>query len=174
MAALVDETGNVYGRLTVLRRGPGYISPGGAREVRWACRCSCGAETLVQGAALRSDHTQSCGCLSAELFVERARERAVEQRGPFSPTWKGDDAGYAAAHDRVTTFHEGPATDHGCVHDCGRQAWHWSYNGGDPDARVETSGPCAGLAYSLDLSFYAPRCRSCHKLHDRAMKGAIA
>lgn len=52
-----DETGNIYGKLTVLqfaemRRGLAY----------WHCRCECGTMTIVAGADLRKKSTVSCGC----------------------------------------------------------------------------------------------------------------
>lgn len=42
--------------------------------VYWLCRCDCGVEKWVSGAALRSGATQSCGCLNRELSGMRAQE----------------------------------------------------------------------------------------------------
>ncbi len=61
-----DETGKVLGMLTVLRR---YGSS--KRGVSWLCRCECGREIAVYGAALRNKTTRSCGCLREMSFEER-------------------------------------------------------------------------------------------------------
>lgn len=66
---LIDETGNVYGRLTVLR----YAGKRRNMSV-WECRCVCGEVCTVIGALLRSGQTQSCGCLRDELRNQRFAE----------------------------------------------------------------------------------------------------
>lgn len=58
----IDLTGQRFGRLTIIERGPN--SPSGS--ARWRCKCDCGNETLSSAAALRSGHTRSCGCLGLE------------------------------------------------------------------------------------------------------------
>lgn len=58
MSHLKDETGNKYGLLTVLYRGPN--SKDG--RVQWHCRCDCGNEVDVIAKNLRSGNTKSCGC----------------------------------------------------------------------------------------------------------------
>ncbi len=55
---LKDETGNKYGKLTVLRRGESKN-----RNATWLCSCECGKEVLAWGGNLRAGHTISCGCL---------------------------------------------------------------------------------------------------------------
>ena len=54
-----DETGNTYGRLTVLAEAERNTG----RCVKWICLCDCGAETIVSGDSLRKGMTRSCGCL---------------------------------------------------------------------------------------------------------------
>lgn len=66
--------------------------------------------------------------------------------------------GYWAAHQRVRA-ERGPATGHACA-ECGAPARDWSYDGADPDERVQ---PDRGYRYSLDPDRYRPRCRSCHR-----------
>ena len=58
MSKLKDETGHVYGNLTVLSRAENN-SKG---QAMWNCLCSCGNFTTVLGKHLRSGHTVSCGC----------------------------------------------------------------------------------------------------------------
>lgn len=56
-----DLTGKTFGRLTVIER------IGAGRPTIWLVRCSCGVEKTVQGAALNSGDTTSCGCYNREI-----------------------------------------------------------------------------------------------------------
>lgn len=80
MSAIVDMTGIVVGRLTVLVRADG---------ARWSCRCSCGALVTVPGKSLRSKRspTRSCGCLIGEVTGSRNRARARHNQTE-SPTYR--------------------------------------------------------------------------------------
>lgn len=60
MAALIDLTGQRFGRLSVLERA-GNDSHGQAQRV---AVCACGTTKTVAGAQLRSGKTRSCGCLA--------------------------------------------------------------------------------------------------------------
>ena len=59
MGKFIDETGNCYGRLTVLSRAENDRY----NNARWLCRCECGNEVVTSGVSLRSGRTKSCGCL---------------------------------------------------------------------------------------------------------------
>ena len=76
MGKLIDETGNIYGRWTVLERDYNKTSKSG--DVYWKCRCSCGTEKSIAGHQLRSGRTKSCGCLRKEKFIERVKENALQ------------------------------------------------------------------------------------------------
>lgn len=66
---LKDETGNRYGRLTVLRR---YVATDPSQRcVYWLCRCDCGTEVAVLSTRLRNGNTRSCGCLAEMSKAER-------------------------------------------------------------------------------------------------------
>lgn len=67
MNRLIDETGNRYNRLTVMKRAGS--NKGG--KATWLCQCNCGSQVIVSGVYLRSGHTKSCGCLLAERNRER-------------------------------------------------------------------------------------------------------
>lgn len=54
---LIDETGNQYGHLTVVRKDDSHIGTGGAV---WLCRCDCGGERLVTGGKLRNGTVTRC------------------------------------------------------------------------------------------------------------------
>jgi hypothetical protein len=69
-----DETGNIYGYLTVLSRAEN------TREGRaqWLCQCKCGKTCIILGKHLRSGNTKSCGCLKKEN--PPARKSLINQR----------------------------------------------------------------------------------------------
>lgn len=62
----IDMTGEVYGRLTVLRFA-GRRLCGKCRAYYWRCRCECGAEVDVDRNRLVIGKTRSCGCLHSEV-----------------------------------------------------------------------------------------------------------
>lgn len=67
---LKDMTGQRFGRLLVIQRDGTYLKN---RVAVWLCQCDCGNITSVRGTSLRCGTTQSCGCLSKELTLERVR-----------------------------------------------------------------------------------------------------
>lgn len=72
---LIDLTGRVFGRLTVIGRAPNR-----GRHVYWVCVCRCGAERSVKGDHLKGERIVSCGCLSAEASSRRLLERGAPDR----------------------------------------------------------------------------------------------
>lgn len=55
----IDETGNKYGLLTVVKYA--YTKN---KRAYWVCNCDCGNKNIiVQGKYLRNGDTKSCGCL---------------------------------------------------------------------------------------------------------------
>ena len=69
-AKLIDLTGQVYERLTVIKRVDDYISPSGNRKVQWLCKCECGKEVIVTGNNLKNGNSKSCGCYNRELLTK--------------------------------------------------------------------------------------------------------
>lgn len=67
---LIDLSGRVFGRLTVLRRAGTHFSAGGHGFPTWVCACECGNEHVVSGASLRSGNTVSCGCYGHNAKVK--------------------------------------------------------------------------------------------------------
>lgn len=60
-----DFTGEVYGDLTVISRGPDYIpknpkSKNTRRHIRWNCQCICGKEMLLETSDIRNPKNQIC------------------------------------------------------------------------------------------------------------------
>ena len=64
----VDMTAKKCGRLLVIGRAENNRRG----QARWFCLCECGAESIVNGYALRSGNTKSCSCLRNDLTVERS------------------------------------------------------------------------------------------------------
>lgn len=63
MPAIVDLTGQRFGRLVVIERA--NSTKGGA--ACWLCECDCGNKTISVGADLRRGRILSCGCLHSEI-----------------------------------------------------------------------------------------------------------
>lgn len=59
---LIDLTGMIFGKLTVLNRAETVNL-----QTMWNCRCSCGKELKVTSGHLKDGHTQSCGCYNREI-----------------------------------------------------------------------------------------------------------
>ncbi len=60
MALLKDITGQRFGKLVVIQRGPNTKT----QQAQWICRCDCdpAKTTLVAGTTLRYGTSNSCGC----------------------------------------------------------------------------------------------------------------
>ena len=71
MPTLPIQVGDVYGRLSVVKRLPNRSYPSGQTKTVWECMCECGSIKQVVGADMRSGHTSSCGCLNLESIKER-------------------------------------------------------------------------------------------------------
>lgn len=72
MGRRIDETGNKYGELTVVKSG----GTNKDKKALWLCKCSCGNYTTTTGKSLRNGSSTSCGCLK----VKRAREMAKHNK----------------------------------------------------------------------------------------------
>lgn len=81
----MDHTGEKFGRLTIIGRGPDYKAPGKGPQPRWNCQCECGKVKPVSIYSLRVGHTKSCGCLASELQSEKMRGL----RGSKGYRWNG-------------------------------------------------------------------------------------
>lgn len=64
MYNFINETGNRYGRLVVIKQAGRNKKGKGA--VLWECLCDCGNIRTVIGYDLRRGHTTSCGCYQRE------------------------------------------------------------------------------------------------------------
>lgn len=97
------------------------------------------------------------GC-NIELVMKRAgiERRPVHKNikpkdGENNPAWKGDDAGYAAAHRRL---HRARGHANNCVQ-CGSSS--------DPNIRYEWANLTGNY---MDIADYDPMCVPCHRAYD--------
>lgn len=74
--ALKDITGQRFGRVVVLFRD-GKTND---RTAKWQVQCDCGQQFTVEGKALRTGHTKSCGCLSRERASEFHTKNLIGKR----------------------------------------------------------------------------------------------
>lgn len=154
-----DLTGNIFNRLTVIKRAPNL--PDG--RAKWECKCLCGEHREVRSTDLLKGNTQSCGC----LFLEKARSQPT---GKSSPHWRGGDV--SSGYRRVGK--EGSRLEHRQVMEKhlrrkldSKETVHHK-NGNKLDNRIEnlelwSSRHCKGqrvtdkIEFALDiLKMYAP------------------
>lgn len=67
--------GQVFGKLTVIKKEQSYISATGHTYAVWLCKCECGNEAAVKGHKLKKGHTKSCGCLKKTVDNSRFLKR---------------------------------------------------------------------------------------------------
>ena len=76
MSKIIDETGNIYGYLTVLSRAKNDKSG----HAQWLCQCKCGNQVIVKGCSLRKENgTKSCGCYQKEQTSKSSVKNLVGQ-----------------------------------------------------------------------------------------------
>lgn len=84
---IIDLTGRVFGRLTVLYRGENY-----KLKTTWVCKCECGNEKTVNYQNLIVGTSTSCGCFHKELLLKRITIHGNARRGRISSEfsiWSG-------------------------------------------------------------------------------------
>lgn len=195
---LIDLTGKVFGRLTVLARAENK-----GRDVAWTCVCECGTTLVVRGSGLRDGTSQSCGCLHRDIVSVTSKPELTGQR--FKHLVVIEESGRTAQGETLWE----------CRCDCGDLTWTTSRNltsgrtgtCGCRDGGATTYGTaharvrrirgradqrncvdCGSTAqewsyrggdvderqddrgfYSTNPDCYVPRCISCHRRYDRAL-----
>ena len=84
MGQFIDLTGETFGRLHVIERGPNNPR----KQATWICECECGKIVRVESGHLRSGHTQSCGCYGHDRSREYHYKHGMTNTKLFS-VWKG-------------------------------------------------------------------------------------
>lgn len=83
MPAVIDMTGEKFGRLTVLA----YAGKTKDRKSLWRCICDCGNERTVMGKHMRSGHTASCGCYAKDRTREVKTLHGHKPKHGKTPTY---------------------------------------------------------------------------------------
>lgn len=74
MGKMIDLTGQVFGKLTVIDCA-GKID---GRRYFWNCRCECGNIKAILGTSLRNGNTKSCGCNRSKGLVDYNKQQSQE------------------------------------------------------------------------------------------------
>lgn len=80
MPIALELTGQKFTRLTVGEK----VGKTNGGQWRYKCTCDCGKETVVATGWLRSGHSKSCGCLSADM----ARTRMLKHGRSKQPDYE--------------------------------------------------------------------------------------
>lgn len=96
--AIHINTGDVFGRLTVLHEAP----KGPRGHLRSVCKCSCGNVVTVTNAKLKSGHTRSCGCLVLE---NNSNLKHGESYTRLHNTWRSMKGRCSNPDDRAYKFY---------------------------------------------------------------------
>lgn len=155
MGALIDLTGERFGRLTVLRR----VENDG-RGVRWECVCDCGNKKVAHSHELRYGKTRSCGCLLHESRVMNGKNQAVH--GGWKSRLYGVWAGmkkrcYYEKHPQYHNYGgRGINVCNDWLHDFGKFS-EWAYSHGyDENAK---KGGCTLDRVDSDGNYEPSNCR---------------
>ena len=62
---VIDLTNQTFEKLTVIKRISTSKTPAGATKIFWLCKCECGNQCVVEGNALKTGNTKSCGCIKS-------------------------------------------------------------------------------------------------------------
>ena len=88
MRGVIDLTGNVYERLTVVSRAEDRVLPSKQSKKRWIYLCECGSIIEVSSCDFKSGRSKSCGCLKKELHRKRLTKLGMSNTR-FYRIWKG-------------------------------------------------------------------------------------
>lgn len=98
-ANVKDLTGQIIGRLTVLKRSEPASDEN--RHALWDVRCACGTEKTLSSLHI-ANGTESCGCLQREQLAERNEKHGLSHVEEYQ-VWKGMHA--RCANEQRDSFH---------------------------------------------------------------------
>lgn len=88
MPRLEIPIGARFCRLTVIGEVAPAVEPSGQTKRMVLCKCECGTTLAVRLTNLRTKHTQSCGCLSVELLIDRGTTHGQAKPGQQSANYR--------------------------------------------------------------------------------------
>lgn len=100
-----DETGNKYGKWTVLKYIPPKERTEKNKNLSWLAQCECGTTRPIRISDLRNGKSKSCGC------VNRLNRKIVlgKKYGKITPI------------EQLTNRHGNPIEQYRCICDCGKE-----------------------------------------------------
>jgi hypothetical protein len=101
MGKLVDLTGRVSGRLTVIS-----FARRKKDELEWHCRCECGTETIVNGRSIRKGLSKSCGCFRKDKTMEM-RTTHGQSKTRLYKIWLGMRARTGNPNEKIYKYYGG-------------------------------------------------------------------
>jgi hypothetical protein len=125
------------------------------------CECGCGKYTPIATAT-----DPRCGHIKGQpIRFLRGHPSKLQPRQEKSFSWRSGSVGYAAVHRRLG-FTRGKT----CV-DCGEPARELSLRKNTPKDRLKKGFRYGRpVRFSVSLSDYDPRCKSCHGIYDGIQK----
>lgn len=83
MGQYIDMYNKQFGRWHVIGKTPTRL---GGDALYWLCECSCVNHTVryVNGASLRNNRSQSCGCLNREISAQMCKSRITANKYDLS------------------------------------------------------------------------------------------
>lgn len=89
MSTIINLCGQVFGRLTVIRRVyPKGLPAWKDKQAQWQCLCKCGNKIITAGRYLRDGDTKSCGCREKELLRIRNTVHGLSKLPEYG-IWNG-------------------------------------------------------------------------------------
>lgn len=76
----IDVSGQRFTRLVAVRA----LKQAGSRRLRWECLCDCGKLAFPTATQLRTGHSKSCGCLSADAARSRVTTHGLSKSREFN------------------------------------------------------------------------------------------
>lgn len=70
---VIINGGDIFGRLTAIRKCEPHTTKNGGVYERWECSCECGKKKKVLKYSLTRGGTKSCGCLQSEETSKRSK-----------------------------------------------------------------------------------------------------
>ncbi len=75
MGTFIDLTGQIFGKLTVMKLDHKHSKNG----AYWECQCDCGNICIISGKNIKQRNVLSCGCLNKENGIKN-RDNLLEQK----------------------------------------------------------------------------------------------
>lgn len=123
MSKMIDLTGRVFGKLTVVRA----VGSNKCGQKLWECTCECGGTTVSAASSLLRGTSRSCGCLAhpiKDMIGQKFGKLTVIDRAEKKPGSKKRAAWWLCRCDcgRETTV-DGSSLRSGNTQSCGDCSW---------------------------------------------------